>query len=69
MQDPNQELQHDTQEEIKYMESAEEHESKPSAGDEPPMEQYLCPSYAEDGKLFNCQCGKCEPPPEAHPDA
>ena len=35
MQDPNQELQQDTQEDIRYMESAEEHESKPSAGDEP----------------------------------
>lgn len=35
MRDPNEELQQDTQEDIRYMESAEEHESTPSAGDEP----------------------------------
>lgn len=35
MRDPNEELQQDTQEDIRYMESAEEHESKLSAGDKP----------------------------------
>ena len=35
MRDPDQILQQDTQEDIRYMESAEEHESKESASDEP----------------------------------
>lgn len=51
MRDPEPQLQQDTAEDVRYMESHEEHESKPSAGDEPKLHPLFSETLSQFSRL------------------